>query len=141
MLEKKYAEAVQVYRDFIDAEKCAVAPSLISKPWLRKSILSYQSYVDEPGIPYPVHRHETGEGYTNLGNAYFLMDRLKESEAAYLKALALEPGYEPARKNLGALYSKAQSKGALRKVPPPAKPPPPGAPPYTGFEVLPFGKK
>src|SRR5581483_11113688 len=112
------------------------APALISRPWLRRTILSYQSYTDVPGLPYPVHLHETAEGYTNLANAYFMLERLKESEQAYLRALTLEPGLDQAKKNLGALYSKAQSRGQLRKVPPPTHALAPGMPPYTGFEVL-----
>jgi O-antigen ligase/tetratricopeptide (TPR) repeat protein len=136
MIQKKYEEAAKVYEDLINAEKCSVAPSLISTNWLRRTILSYHSYVDDPAVPYPVHKHESAEAYTNLANAYFLLERMKDSETAYLKALAMDPNFDQAKKNLGVLYSKAQAKGQLRKVPPPTAAPKPGQAPYTGFEVV-----
>lgn len=135
MIRKDYAAAAKVYQDYIDAEKCAVAPSLISKPLLRKTILSYQDYVDEPGIPYPVHRHESAEAYTNLGNADYLLEKYQPAEDAYRKALSLEPNYDQAKRNLSVLYAKAQSLGRLRKLTAPTPGATPG--PFTGYEIAP----
>ena len=133
MIRKDWKNAVKAYEDFINAEKCAVDPALLAKPWLRNSILSYQKYVDEP----PVHKHETGEAYTNLANAYFMMEDLNKAEWAYLRALAVQPGFEQAKRNLSVVYNKAQTLGRLRRLEGPPQTRQPGEPPYTGYEVLP----
>ncbi|MDE2237170.1 MAG: tetratricopeptide repeat protein, partial [Elusimicrobia bacterium] len=92
MIHKDWASAAKMYEDYMGADKCAVAPSLISKKWLRETILAYQSYVNEPGIPYPVHRHTmTSQAYTNLGNCYFMLNRLRKAEEAYREALREDP--------------------------------------------------
>lgn len=135
LMHKQYPEAAKIYEDFIKAEKCAIAPSLISKSWLQKTILAYQPYVEEPGIAYPVHRHEQADAYTNLGNIYVWMDRLADAELAYRRALMLDPNYDNAKKNLSAIYSKAQAVGRLRPVPPAA--PSPANLVRTGYEILP----
>ncbi len=106
MMEKRYDLAARVYQDYINADKCAVAPSLIENPFLRRTILSYQPYYNEPGIPYPVHRHEKPDGYTNLANAYFMMGRLEDSAKMYLKALSLDPNFAQAKQNLGVVLKK-----------------------------------
>ena len=140
MIEKRWDMAARAYEDYINAEKCQVAESLISKPWMRRTILAYQDYVDEPGIPYPVHRHESAEAYTNLANAYFMLGRLEDSERAYRHALKLDPNFDQAKRNLQVVYNKAQSLGRLRKLP---GPPPAFKPtdlPYTGYEILPVKK-
>jgi tetratricopeptide (TPR) repeat protein len=134
MIEKRFAEAAKAYEDAIKAEKCAVDPGLISTPFLRSTILAYQDYVSEPGIPYPVHRHESAEAYTNLANAYFLLDRLEDSEQAFRRALALEPNNELAKRNLNALYHKADVMHRLRRVPPAAAGP--GRLMFTGYEIF-----
>ena len=136
IMEKKYAEAARVYQDYILADKCAVAPSLVSKPWLRNSILAYQSYVDEPGLGSPVHRHESAEAYTNLANAYYFVGDLGKSEAAYRKALGLDPNFENAKRNLQAIYQKAKAEGRLKTVAPPAVPSAVGSPIFTGYEIV-----
>ncbi|MHB2025235.1 MAG: O-antigen ligase family protein [Elusimicrobiota bacterium] len=143
MMEKRYADAVAVYKEYLLAPRCQVDPSLIQKPWLRKTILSYQRYYNEPGIPYPVHRHEDmGEdpesvpALTGLGNADFMIGNLAAAEHAYLKALSLSPGFEEAKRNLSALYGKAKQQGLLRRIPPPPSLPV-GSLPYTGYEILP----
>src|SRR5262245_53130959 len=128
--------AIKVYQDNIAAQRCAVAPELMAMPYLRRTILSYQPYAPEPGSELPVHRHENAEAYTNLGNAYFVAERLVEAEAAYRRALALEPGYEHARKNLGVTYNKAQAAGRLKTVPPGLAASSDPRLFFTGYEVL-----
>ena len=137
MIQKRWSEAAKVYENYLKAERCAAAPNLISKNWLRNSLLSYQSYVNEPGLPYPVHRHQSAEAYTNLANAYFMLERLNEAEATYLKALALDPNHEQAKRNLTVAYNKAQTLGRLRRLPGLPRRAQPGEPPYTGYEIMP----
>ncbi len=47
------------------------------------------------------HLHETPEAYTNLGNVQYAMGKVKDAAESYRKALAVDPGYEQARRNLG----------------------------------------
>ncbi len=143
MMEKRYQDAANTYLDYLLAPKEQVAPSLIKNKWLRKTILSYQDYFNVPGIDYPVHRHEDihedpecFEALTGLANAYFLMNDFKDAEYAYLKALKINPGFEEAKRNLSALYSKAKAEGRLRRIPPP-KSATPDSLPYTGYEIIP----
>ena len=140
MIQKRWDLAAKAYEDYIRADQCAVDPKLISKPALRKSILSYQTYVDEPGIPYPVHRHESDEAYASLGNAYFMLERLDAAEIAYRKALKFNPNNDLAKRNLSVVYNKARALGRLKQLSGPPTVPQPGALPYTGFEVLPAKK-
>jgi O-antigen ligase/tetratricopeptide (TPR) repeat protein len=140
MIQKRWDLAAQAYEEYIRADKCAVDPKLISKPALRNSILSYQTYVNEPGIPYPVHRHESDEAYASLGNAYFMLERLDAAEVAYKKALKFNPNNELAKRNLTVVYNKARVLGRLKQLSGPPPVPQPGALPYTGFEVLPAKK-
>ncbi len=135
MIQRRYAEAAKAMEDLIQAPMCAVDPRLIAKPFLRNSILSYQGYVQQGA---PVHRHESADAYTNLGNAYFMLERLPEAEGAYRRALALDPNFELAKKNLTVVYQKAQALGRLKAVPSLASPTP-GAT-YTGYEVIPSKK-
>ena len=138
MIEKNWAAAAKAYEDYIKAEQCAVAPSLISNKLLRESILSYQTYVNEAGLPYPVHRHESDEAYANLGNAYFMLERLDEAEKAYRNALRLNPNHELSKRNLSVVYNKARVQGRLKQLSGPPPIPKPGDLPYTGYEVLPL---
>jgi len=43
---------------------------------------------------------------TNLGTAYYYLDQMEESLAAYLKADELEPGYPTVQNNIGDVYAK-----------------------------------
>jgi O-antigen ligase len=138
MIEKKNEEAAKVYEDAIAADKCAVVPSLITKNYLKNTILSYQEYISEPGIPYPVHRHGSAEAYTNLANAYYLLERLEDSERAYLKALALDPNFDQAKRNIGVVYHKAQEQGRLHKI---TSPLPNAVGPFTGYMITPAKNK
>ncbi|OIP34111.1 MAG: hypothetical protein AUK27_08410 [Deltaproteobacteria bacterium CG2_30_66_27] len=45
--------------------------------------------------------------WNNLGYAYDQAGRFKEAEAAYLRALRIDPGYSPARGNLKSLQSRS----------------------------------
>jgi tetratricopeptide (TPR) repeat protein len=152
ILEKKYDDAIKAYEELIDAEKCAVDPKLLAKDYLRKSILSYQPYLKENG--HWVHRHavieqpkDAAEAYTSLANAHYLAEQATPKDSAnhlvaaeeyYRKALAFDPTFDNAKRNLEIVYRKAQSEGRLRKVTPPATMPAPGEPPFTGYEVAPL---
>ena len=152
ILEKKYDEAIKVYEQFIDAEKCAADPKLLANDFLRRTILSYQPYTTEDGRW--VHRHagpwapkDAAEAYTSLANAHYLAEQSAAKDAAnhlisaegyYKKALAFDPTFENAKRNLEIVYRKAQAEGRLRKAAPPAKMPAPGEPPFTGYEVAPI---
>jgi serine/threonine protein kinase/Tfp pilus assembly protein PilF len=43
---------------------------------------------------------------TNLGTAYYYLDLMEESLAAYLKAEEIEPGYPTVQNNIGDVYAK-----------------------------------
>ncbi|MFI5350500.1 MAG: tetratricopeptide repeat protein, partial [Elusimicrobiota bacterium] len=152
IMEKRYDDAIKAYEEFIDADKCAVDPQQLAKDYLRRTILSYQKYVMEDGRW--VHRHavpdvpkDAAEAYTSLANAHYLAEQsaakdsanhLIAAEAYYKKALAFDPTFENAKRNLEIVYRKAQAEGRLRKMTPPAKMPLAGEPPFTGYEVAPF---
>lgn len=114
MIQKNYAAAARVYENLIYAPKCQAAPSLLTKPLFRNKLLAYQEYKDIPGEPLPVHRHESAEAYTNLANTYFMMERYPDSEKAYQRALALDPNFDQAKKNLAVLYQKVKALGAAK---------------------------
>jgi O-antigen ligase/tetratricopeptide (TPR) repeat protein len=137
MIRKDYTAAMKTYEELIDAPQCAVDPALLKIPWLRNTILSYQTYVETPeGWR---HKHESGESYASLANAYYLLERWEDAEAAYLKALTLDPNQGNAKANLQVLYNRMMQQGRLRKLPPP----PPGKAltrPFTGYEIIPRKK-
>lgn len=144
MIRKDFDNAIKTYEALIAADKCAVDPKLLEKPFLRRTILAYQQYVIEDGKH--VHRHanpayaaEGSENWTALANAYYLSGRLEDAERAYLNALALNPGHTNAANNLKVVYGRAQAEGRLKKVDPPPTPPAAGMPPFTGLKVLPRG--
>ncbi len=151
IMEQRYDDAIRTYEALIDAEECAVDPKLLTNGFLRRTILSYQPYTQEDG--HWVHRHalpgthEGAEAYTSLANAHYLAEQnggkdaaghLIAAEAYYKKALAFDPAFDNAKKNLEIVYRKAQAEGRLRKLPPPARMPAAGAPPFTGYEVAPI---
>jgi O-antigen ligase/tetratricopeptide (TPR) repeat protein len=142
MIRKDFPSAIKTYEALIAAEKCAVEPSLLDRPLLRRTILAYQPYTLEDGKW--VHRHanhvnpaEGSENWTALANAYYMSGDLLGAEKAYLSALALNPEHANAQNNLKVVYGRAQAEGRLGKVPPPPQKPAPGQPPFTGFKVLP----
>lgn len=53
------------------------------------------------------HLHETPEAYTNLGNVQYAMGKAKDAAESYRKALAVDPGYEQARRNLAIVSGRA----------------------------------
>jgi O-antigen ligase/tetratricopeptide (TPR) repeat protein len=114
MIEKRYSDAARVLKSYLYAPQCAVSPSLIKKPFLRRTILSYQKYYDEPGVPYPVHLHPEAEGFTALGNAYFLMGDWRKAQWAYNRSLALDPNFSGTARNLQTLYQKARDAHRLK---------------------------
>ncbi len=122
MIRREYAKAATVYRALIEAQRCAVDPSLLEKSWLRNTILSYQPYEFVDG--HWTHRHvgganrlrESGEAYTNLGNALFMQNDYEGAESSYRTALSYDPSSEMARKNLEVTYRRAQLEGRLKPV-------------------------
>jgi len=100
MMERKFDEMAEIERENIMAPKCQVDARLAQNKLLMKTILSYHTYVNEPGLPYPVHRHESSEAYTNLGNALLLGQHLDDAERAYTRALELDPHNDQAKRNL-----------------------------------------
>ncbi|MDD5657122.1 MAG: tetratricopeptide repeat protein, partial [Elusimicrobia bacterium] len=112
-----FEAAARTYETFINAPQCAVDPGLLTKTYLRTSILSYHGYVRRDDGTY-THKHESAEAYTNLANAYFMLDRWADSELAYKRALAINPNFTQARNNLAVLYQKARSQGQLKTPPP-----------------------
>ena len=139
---KNFEAAADFYQQHIDAEKCAVKPSLLAKDWMRKSILSYQVYGQENGQW--THKHvgppwpkESAEAYTNLANALFMADRLDEAEKAYRLSLSYDPKAEIPAKNLQVTYGKAKQLGRLKPEPTQGATVVPGVPVPTGWTVLP----
>ena len=51
---------------------------------------------------------------TNLGTAYYYLDQMEESLAAYLKAEEIEPGYPTVQNNIGDVYAKLGDPDAAR---------------------------
>lgn len=102
-----FEKAADTYEMLINAPKCAVEPALLGKDYLKNSILSYQTYVKPEGQPF-IHKHESAEAYTNLANAYFMLERWKDAEKAYLSALALDPNSAQAKTNLAVLHQKVR---------------------------------
>ncbi|MBI5624975.1 MAG: tetratricopeptide repeat protein [Elusimicrobia bacterium] len=136
MIRKDHAAAIKAYEAAIDAEQCAVAPSLLANETLRTTILSYQPYTQLPGEKNPKHLHESPEAYMNLGNAYFMMEKWPEAERVYKRALALNPRDESVRRNLGILYQRANAVGRLKTLPPPLEPAAAVKEGFTGFEIV-----
>ncbi len=52
---------------------------------------------------------------TNLGTAYYYLDQMEESLAAYLEAEKLEPGYPTTQNNIGDVYAKLDNEDAARE--------------------------
>lgn len=130
MMRKQYDKAAETYRALVEADECEVAGSLLSRPWLRESLLGYQSYSDYDGRLR--HVHETPEAYLHLGNAYFMLEKLSEAEKAYKSVLRLDPTNENATRNLQVVYGKAQTLGRLK-----VHPPSPGSKGAPVLELLP----
>lgn len=118
MMRRQYDKAVEVYKELIEAPKCALSPALASKAWVRRSIFAYLQVKDYDGTGAWSHRHETPDAYLQLGNAYFLAGKLPESEKAYRSGLRLDPANEALQKNMQLLYNRAKAEGLLRTAPP-----------------------
>ena len=147
MIRKDYDKAAQVYLELIAAQRCEAAPSLLARPWMRKSILSYQRYMESDGVWKHSHAdavlpREAAEAYTSMANALFMGNRFEEAELAYRKALSFDPNFDMAKKNLDVTYRRAQAEGRLKQVKPepganPGAKPIPGVPVPTGWMVVP----
>lgn len=144
MILKQYEKAAEVYEALIKAERCAVDPSLLEKPLLRRTILSYQNYDrDESGRwvhehPWTPNPKERADAHTNLANALFMTGNLERSERHYRLALSYDPSFEMARKNLEVVYNRAKGEGRLKQDAVPAGVKlTPGVPVPTGWLVAP----
>ncbi|HAH07928.1 MAG TPA: hypothetical protein DCM05_15625 [Elusimicrobia bacterium] len=127
MLRKQYDKAAEVYKELIEAPRCAVDPKLSSKPWLRRSIMAYQKLEDFGGAW--AHRHENPDAYLQLGNAYFLANKLADAEKAFKDGLRLDPKNENLQRNLQIVYMRAKNEGLMKAFPMPAAQAPGQAPP------------
>lgn len=121
MIRKRYDLAVKTYQALIDAQRCSADASLLEKPWLRNTILSYQNYEQLEGKW--VHRHvgatrprESAEAFTSMANAFFMDSRFAEAEQAYRTALSYDQNFDMAKKNLEVTYRRAQAEGRLKPV-------------------------
>jgi O-antigen ligase/tetratricopeptide (TPR) repeat protein len=155
MMRRQFPEAIRTYREYIAAQACAVDPGLLNNDFLRRTILSYQPYLQETnadGRSVWVHRHaslqephEAAEAYTNLANVEFTYHQadpgvpgvLEAAELDYRRALGFEGNFDQAVKNLQVVYRLAQQEGRVRPTAKPAQNPGPGEPIYTGYEVGP----
>lgn len=144
MIRRQFDLAVKDYQAYIDALRCSVDPSLLEKPWLRNTILSYQNYEQLDGQW--THRHvgavnrmrESAEAYTSMANALFMDNRFPEAEQAYRTALSYDTGFDMAKKNLEVTYRRAQAEGRLKQVQvAPGTKIVPGLPVPTGWIVAP----
>jgi len=144
MIRKQFDLAVKDYQAYIDALRCSVDPSLLEKPWLRNTILSYQNYEQLDGQW--THRHvgavnrmrESAEAYTSMANALFMDNRFPEAEQAYRTALSYDTNFDMAKKNLEVTYRRAQAEGRLKQVQvAPGTKIVPGLPVPTGWIVAP----
>ncbi len=143
MIRKEYALAVKTYQALIDAQGCAVEPSLLAKPWLRSTILSYQSYEELDGLW--AHHHvgrarprESAEAYTSMANALFMDNLFLEAEQAYRIALSYDQNFDMAKKNLEVTYRRAQADGRLKPfIVPAGTVIIPGKPVPTGWTIAP----
>jgi putative inorganic carbon (HCO3(-)) transporter len=144
MIRKQFDLAVKAYQAYIDALRCSVDPSLLEKPFLRNTILSYQNY--EPLDGHWTHRHvgtvnrmrESAEAYTSMANALFMDNRFPEAEQAYRTALSYDTNFDMAKKNLEVTYRRAQAEGRLKQVQvAPGTKAVPGQPVPTGWIVVP----
>ncbi|MBI2787166.1 MAG: O-antigen ligase family protein [Elusimicrobia bacterium] len=144
MIRKQFDLAVKAYQAYIDALRCSVDPSLLEKPWLRNTILSYQNYEQLDGQW--THRHvgavnrmrESAEAYTSMANALFMDNRFPEAEQAYRTALSYDTNFDMAKKNLEVTYRRAQAEGRLKPAPvAPGTKIVPGLPVPTGWIVVP----
>ena len=54
----------------------------------------------------PGHLHANPEAYTNLANVQYAMGKYREALENYQKALALDPNFEQARRNLGIVQGR-----------------------------------
>ncbi|MBI2386181.1 MAG: O-antigen ligase family protein [Elusimicrobia bacterium] len=144
MIRKQFDLAVKAYQAYIDAERCSVDSSLLEKPFLRTTILSYQNYEQLEGKW--THRHvgavnrmrESAEAYTSMANALFMDNRFPEAEQAYRVALSYDTNFDMAKKNLEVTYRRAQAEGRLKQAQvAPGTKIVPGQPVPTGWIVVP----
>ena len=51
-------------------------------------------------------RKDNSSAYTNLGNAYYKLDRIEEAIEAWKRAIEIDPGNEKARRNLKRFHAE-----------------------------------
>ncbi|MCX5789986.1 MAG: tetratricopeptide repeat protein [Elusimicrobia bacterium] len=109
MARKQWDKAAEIYQALIDGRECRVDTRLSASPYLRRTLLAYQPLFEDKESHKWVHRHELTEAYTNLGNAFFMAQKVPEALQAYNHALELDPNNGNAKQNLGILQSKVQA--------------------------------
>jgi Tfp pilus assembly protein PilF len=78
----------------------------IAKNELEKAEKEYLENINAPKCHIKGHLHESPEAYTNLANLRYVMGKVKESIGDYQRAIELNPGFEPAKRNLEILKQK-----------------------------------
>jgi tetratricopeptide (TPR) repeat protein len=52
--------------------------------------------------------NDSSSAYTNLGNAYYKLEKIEDAIDAWKKALALDPANEKARRNLKRFHAEVK---------------------------------
>ncbi|MBI3297438.1 MAG: O-antigen ligase family protein [Elusimicrobia bacterium] len=129
LTRQQYDQAIDAYKNLLEAPNCAPEQWLADNPRMRKTIMAYQEFYEKDGRWQ--HLHPDPDAYSRLGNAYFLKGDLSGAEKAYKDALHFDKGNQMAQRNLQVVYAKAQAEGRLKLTPPAV----PGQPPTV--ELLP----
>ncbi|MBI5596924.1 MAG: O-antigen ligase family protein [Elusimicrobia bacterium] len=129
LARQQFDKAIEAYRNLIDAPWCSADEGLAQDERWRKSVLAYQDFHQVDGKWR--HIHADPDAMARLGNVHFMKGDLIQAAEAYRLALRFQPGNEMAVRNLQVVYTKAQSEGRLKVIPPAV----PGQQPT--FELLP----
>lgn len=108
-----FERALQFSPDYADAHHNMGVALAEAGRW-EEAIKAYRK-----ALAIPTYAHPESV-YTNMGWAYYNLDRLGEAESALRQAIRLEPALEAAHYHLGLVLLKAgrreEAKGAFRRV-------------------------
>jgi tetratricopeptide (TPR) repeat protein/O-antigen ligase len=110
---------LRAYEEHVEAKECNVTPGLMASPLARRTLLKYMAKYPQnvDGKQVYIHRHDTSDGMTNLGNGYTLANKLKKAGDAYRVALIRDPKNVTALNNLKVVLSRAKAAGRLELRP------------------------